>query len=210
MNTEATYLCLTHEHFLLEFILLLCQLQGASTLYGPHTLSAYIQEFTKLATALAEGKPVESGLPPPNLLDKQLSLLPGVILDDVPINVDFGSVIEDVPTEGAFKGGDVVTAKFWSACPRNDLFTEGTFALVEMLDTKGMWNSAYDDDDLSLQFLWSRPSTMSPYSYATIRWEIPNTAPPGTYRLRHFGAAKHFGGGDLQYFNGTSKTFVVS
>eukprot|EP00250_Pteridium_aquilinum_P019165 c24326_g1_i2 orf=126-2429(-) len=184
--------------------------EGASTLYGPHTLSAYIQEFTKLATALAEGKPVETGPPPLNLLGKQMELLPGVVMDSVPDNVNFGSVIEDIPSQKLFRGKDVATARFWSACPRNDLFTERTFALVEMLDRKGSWNPAYDDDDLSLRFLWSRPSGLSPYSYATIRWEIPSTAALGTYRLRHFGAAKPFGFGNLQYFNGTSKTFTVS
>lgn len=184
--------------------------EGASTLYGPHTLSAYIQELTKLAAALAEGKSVEPGTPPPDLYDKQLEYLPGVVFDDTPANVNFGDVIEDVPPKGSLKMGDVVIASFWSACPRNDLFTERTFSLVEVLDTKGSWKPAYDDDDLSLRFLWSRPSTLSPYSQATIRWEIPTTAAPGTYRLRHFGAAKHFGGGNLQYFNGTSSTFVVS
>lgn len=184
--------------------------EGASTLYGPHTLSAYIQEFTKLAAALAEGKPVEPGPPPPNLLEMQMELLPGVIMDGVPADSEFGSVIEDLSATKFFRGRDIVSARFRSACPRNDLFTEGTFALVETLDKKGSWNPAYDDDDLSLRFLWSRPSKLSTYSYATIRWEIPNTATPGTYRLRHFGAAKHFGGGDLHYFNGTSKAFTVS
>ncbi|KAI5074343.1 hypothetical protein GOP47_0010304 [Adiantum capillus-veneris] len=184
--------------------------EGASTLYGPHTLSAYIQEFTKLATALAEGKAVDPGPSPPNLLDKQVGFLPGVVMDAAPDNAEFGSVIKDIPVKGAFKGGDIVSARFQSACPRNDLFTEGTFALVEMLDNEGNWNPAYDDDDLSLQFLWSRPSTLSAYSFATIRWEIPDTAAPGSYRLRHFGAAKLFGLSDLQYFNGTSKTFSVT
>jgi neutral ceramidase len=30
--------------------------QGASTLYGPHSLSAYIQEFQKLAAAMVGNK----------------------------------------------------------------------------------------------------------------------------------------------------------
>ncbi|MCO5590712.1 hypothetical protein L7F22_044687 [Adiantum nelumboides] len=184
--------------------------EGASTLYGPHTLSAYIQEFTKLATALAKGEPVDPGPPPPNLLDKQVGYLPGVVMDAAPSNSQFGSVIKDVPIKGTFKRGNIVTARFQSACPRNDLFTEGTFALVEMLNTEGSWKPSYDDDDLSLQFLWSRPSGLSAESFATIRWEIPSTAAPGSYRLRHFGAAKLFGKSDLQYFNGTSETFSVT
>lgn len=38
--------------------------EGASTLYGPHTLAAYIQEFSKLATAIVAGDDVISGSPP--------------------------------------------------------------------------------------------------------------------------------------------------
>lgn len=183
--------------------------EGASTLYGPHTLSAYIQEFTRLATALAEGNSVEEGPSPPNLLHKQLELLPPVVVDATPFGKDFGDLIEDVPQNKSYSKGDVVLVTFWSACPRNDLFTEGTFALVEQLGTNGSWNSVYDDDDLCLHFIWSRPSTYSSHSRATIRWEIPETAYPGTYRIRHFGAAKHLFG-SIRHFAGTSSVFVVT
>lgn len=183
--------------------------EGASTLYGPHTLSAYIQEFTKLATAMAIGEIVDQGPSPPNLLGKQIALLPGVILDDTPDNVSFGDVITNVPSHASYKAGDVVAASFWSADPRNDLFTEKTFALVEQLDKNGRWSPVYDDNDLSLRFLWSRPESLSPYSQATIRWEIPENSSPGTFRLHHFGAARPLLS-PIKYFNGTSSTFVVS
>lgn len=183
--------------------------EGASTLYGPHTLSAYIQEFKKLATALAKGEAVEEGPSPPQLLNKQLELLPGVVADSTPLGSNFGDLIEDVPLNASYVKGDIVMIKFWSACPRNDLFTEGTYALVELLDTNGSWSPAYDDDDLCLRFMWSRPSSKSPYSHATIRWEIPDTAYPGLYRIRHFGAAKHIFG-SVRHFIGTSNTFMVS
>ncbi|KAH7314758.1 hypothetical protein KP509_21G019100 [Ceratopteris richardii] len=203
-NSYSQYVA-TYEEYQVQ------RYEGASTLYGPHTLSAYIQEFTKLAIALAEGTVVDPGPSPPDLLDKQIELLPGVVLDAIPPGSHFGNVIDDVPAEGTFNKGDIITARFQSACPRNDLFTERTYTLVEKLTADQKWIPAYDDDDLSLRFLWSRPSTFSPFSVATVRWEIPDSAVPGTYRLRHFGAAKtNPFSNKLQYFTGTSGTFLVS
>jgi neutral ceramidase len=174
-------------------------------------LSAYIQEFTKLATSLVEGKPVaDAGKPPLDLLHNQVELLPGVMYDSTPLNTRFGDLIEDVQLNATAKAGDVVTARFWSASPRNDLFTEGTFALVEVLDAESGWKAVYDDDDLCLKFLWSRPLKLAGYSQATIQWEIPANVISGTYRLRHFGAAKPFLVGNLHYFDGISSPFVVS
>lgn len=50
-------------------------IQAASTLYGPHTLSAYIQEFKKFAEAMAKGEKIMKGPSPPDLFKAQLSLL---------------------------------------------------------------------------------------------------------------------------------------
>lgn len=183
--------------------------QGASTLFGPHTLSAYIQEFKKLATALVTGSAVQPGPQPPDLLGKQISLLPPVILDATPPGIKFGDLLSDVPKNSTFKRGGIVNVTFWSACPRNDLMTEGTFALVEILQGKDSWIPAYDDDDFCLRFKWSRPARVSPRSYATIEWRIPESAAPGVYRIRHFGASKSLLG-SVSHFTGTSSALVVA
>lgn len=183
--------------------------QGASTLYGPHTLSAYIQEFKKLASAIITGQPVEPGPQPPDLLEKQISLLTPVVMDATPSGMNFGDVSSDVPKNSTFKRGDLVTVAFWSACPRNDLKTEGTFALVEILHGKDAWVPAYDDDDFCLRFKWSRPSKLSARSQATIEWRIPESALAGVYRVRHFGASKSIIG-SVRHFTGSSSAFVVA
>ncbi|CAK8565859.1 unnamed protein product [Lathyrus sativus] len=192
----------THEEYQVQ------RYEGASTLYGPHTLSAYIQEFKKLAKALISGEPVESGPLPPDLLDKQVSLLPPVVVDGTPFGVNFGDVSSDVPQNSTFTSGDVVTVSFWSACPRNDLLTEGTFALVEILQGKDTWVPAYDDDDFCLRFKWSRSFKLSPMSKATMEWRIPHGVTPGVYRISHFGAAKGLFG-SINHFTGSSSAFVV-
>lgn len=201
-NTYSQYVTTFEEYKVQRY-------EGASTLYGPHTLEAYIQEFKKLATALINGQTVEPGPPPPDLLDKQISLLTPVVLDTTSFGVKFGDVKTDVPPNSSFKRGDIVTATFWSACPRNDLLTEGTFALVEILQDQKTWVPAYDDDDFCLKFKWSRPEKLSPQSHATIEWRIPKTAVSGVYRISHFGASKALFG-SIRHFTGSSSAFVVA
>ncbi|KAG2690739.1 hypothetical protein I3760_09G204300 [Carya illinoinensis] len=201
-NTYSQYVTTFEEYKVQRY-------EGASTLYGPHTLDAYIQEFKKLAAALISGQTVEPGPQPPDLLDKQISLLPPVVIDSTPPGINFGDVETDVPPNSTFKKGEMVTVTFWSACPRNDLMTEGTFALVEILQNRKTWTSAYDDDDFCLRFKWSRPAKLSPQSHATIEWRIPSSAASGVYRISHFGASKSLFS-SIRHFTGSSSAFVVA
>lgn len=49
--------------------------EGASTLYGPHTLAAYEQTFDDLATKLAQNQPVPSGPAPFDMRGKTFSFV---------------------------------------------------------------------------------------------------------------------------------------
>ncbi|KAL8140976.1 hypothetical protein V2J09_006997 [Rumex salicifolius] len=202
-NTYSQYVTTFEEYEVQRY-------EGASTLYGPHTLAAYIQEFTKLTNSLLRGQATEPGPQPPDLLNKQLSFITPVVADTTPPGVDFGDCSVDVSKNSTFIRGDKVEATFWTACPRNDLMTEGTFALVEMIlpGTK-TWVSVYDDDDFCLKYKWKRPFKLSPSSQATIEWRVPDSAPSGVYRIRHFGAAKALLG-SIRYFTGLSSAFVVA
>ncbi|CAA7052195.1 unnamed protein product [Microthlaspi erraticum] len=200
-NTYSQYIATFEEYEIQRY-------EGASTLYGPHTLTAYIQEFKKLATALVNGQTLPSGPQPPDLLSKQISLLSPVIVDSTPIGVSFGDVKADVPEKSTFRRGQQVNATFWSGCPRNDLMTEGSFAVVERLRDGGDWVPVYDDDDFCLKFKWSRQTKFSPESQATVEWKVPESAVPGVYRLRHYGASKSLFG-SVSSFSGTSSAFVI-
>ncbi|VAH61874.1 unnamed protein product [Triticum turgidum subsp. durum] len=200
-NTYSQYVTTFEEYQIQRY-------EGASTLYGPHTLSAYIQEFQKLATAMVENKEVPTNIQPPDMLEKQIGLLPGVMYDSTPPGVHFGDVSSDVAANSNFRKGSTVNATFYSACPRNDLLTEGTFALVEKLNGND-WIPVYDDDDWSLQFKWSRPSKFSPRSFATLEWTIPEDAASGVYRLRHSGASKPLIG-SIKHFTASMDTIIMS
>lgn len=174
-------------------------------MFGPHTLQGHIQEFKKLATALAQDREVAAGPEPPNLLDQQYEFLPGVMVDRAPTGVAFGDLKQDVPPNAAFRIRQTVSVVFYTGNPRNDLLTEGTFAVVEMLDA-GVRHSVYDDDDWSLKFLWSRGNRFAATSFARIDWTVPATAIPGVYRIRHFGAYKLLVG-SVKHYTGVSREF---
>ncbi|KAG8378043.1 hypothetical protein BUALT_Bualt08G0097100 [Buddleja alternifolia] len=185
--------------------------EAASTLYGPHTLSAYIQEFKKLAESLARGdKNVGRGPSPPDLSSVQISLLADPSGDSPPPGVKFGDIKQDVKN-GPFKVGDRINATFWSANPRYDLLTEGTFSLVEMLQEDRLI-PAFDDDDFCLYFKWDGPffSSAGLYGLATIEWEVRHGTKPGVYRLRHYGSFRTAKDSPVNYFTGASSGFVVS
>ncbi|KAH6805928.1 Neutral/alkaline non-lysosomal ceramidase [Perilla frutescens var. frutescens] len=185
--------------------------EAASTLYGPHTLSAYIQEFKKLAQSLARGdKNVARGPLPPDLSAVQLSLLPDPTGDSPPPGVKFGDMKHDTRSSGPLKAGDRLNATFWSANPRYDLLTEGTFGVVEMQQGE-KWIPVYDDDDFCLYFKWEGPlySSHGTYGLATIEWEVPKDATAGLYRFRHFGSFKTTQDSPINYFTGASTGFVV-
>ncbi|WCJ44326.1 Neutral ceramidase [Euphorbia peplus] len=203
-NTYSQYVATIEEYAQQRY-------EGASTLYGPHTLSAYIQEFTRLAEAMAKGEqPPKTNLSPPDLTSKQLRLLLDPFIDSTPKGINFGDVKQDVniPKKGSFKTGDRPSATFWSGNPRFDLLTEGTFAVVEFLQG-ARWIPAYDDDDLSLFFKW-KSDNVTFSNLATIEWEIPEKATSGVYRLRHFGSTKKTSDSAIEYFTGASTSFTVS
>lgn len=201
-NTYSSYVT-TYEEYKMQ------RYEGASTLYGPHTLDGYIQEFRKLAEHLVTGTPVPATQPPPNLLPRQWSLLPPVEMDAAPFGLSFGATVRDV-SFGGYEAGSLVEVVFQSACPRNNIRRNGTFLAVDRLDeASGTWLTVATDRDLSTKFIWGRPFHLSPESTATIRWAIPGDAPPGMYRIRHFGTWKRLGG-RMGEFAGASSPFRVA
>lgn len=172
-NTYSSYVTTFEEYQVQRY-------EGGFTLFGPHTLDAYIQEFRSLAQEMVDGKEVvaaEEGPQPPNLLPLQWSLVPPVIDDGLPAGVNFGSVYLDV-TNSMFRQGDVVSATFHSGCPRNDVRAGGTFMTVEKKVAGGR-----HDYRLSSSFLgrWVAVLTRMMFGGSTkresggARWEVVHT-----------------------------------
>ena len=182
--------------------------EAASTIYGPHTLAAYQQEFDKLAYAIAHGLTVPEGPKPLNLSSVQWSFIPGVVLDTVPIGKNFGDVHKDVDSGRVYKNGEEVVVEFWGGHPKNNLMTQKTFLTVEKLQPNGQWHAFLVDGDWDTKYHWRREWLSE--SIVTITWTIGETFPvePGTYRIQHFGYYRSLEQYVLPY-QGTSSPFKV-
>ncbi|KAH8685995.1 neutral/alkaline nonlysosomal ceramidase-like protein [Tricladium varicosporioides] len=184
--------------------------EGASTLYGPYTLNAYINltlTYLPYLSATSKSRPAP-GPSPPNNVNSSLSFITGVIFDGKPIFKEFGQVKTDV--RPSYPIGSCVSAIFHGANPRNNLRLEQTFAMVEKLDeTSGIWTMERDDSDWGLIFNWKRTNEILGHSEVEIVWETEHTAQAGQYRLRYYGDSKAVGG-QITAFEGTSGVFVLT
>uniref|UniRef100_A0A7M4EU91 Neutral ceramidase n=1 Tax=Crocodylus porosus TaxID=8502 RepID=A0A7M4EU91_CROPO len=163
----------------------------SSTIYGPHTLSAYIQLFRRLARAIAthEVQDLPKGPEPPFFNVTNFTLLPAVLPDVAPLNKTFGDVLQDVKQQ--YQVGEVVEVTFVSANPRNcaDNMTDHTFLTVEKYETASRsWHVVHNDASWETRFYWSKG--LHGRSNATIEWHIPNTTKPGVYQIQYFGYRK--------------------
>ncbi|GLI66734.1 hypothetical protein VaNZ11_010675, partial [Volvox africanus] len=128
--------------------------EGASTLYGPHTLDAYIQEFLRLADAMIAGRAVTSNVQPPDLELHQVSLFAPVVLDWVPPSASFGDVTEQ--PQPSYWHGQTARAVFRAANPRNNLRINLTFMAVELLITAFEEDHPGIETAAALIWLWQR------------------------------------------------------
>ncbi|KAH8671258.1 Neutral/alkaline nonlysosomal ceramidase [Xylariales sp. PMI_506] len=200
--------------------------EGASTLYGPHTLASYINVTLSLIpylSASSNNHPAPGPNPPDNS-NRSLSFIPGVVHDLPPLFKSFGDVLTDVPH--VITRGSPASVVFVGANPRNNLRLEQSYAVVEKLvvplnDTskidqelvrdgvdKKNWKVYRDDKDWHLVFRWRRTSEILATSEVAITWEIEDWAENGIYRIKYFGDSKGLSG-TITGFEGVSGEFEV-
>lgn len=206
-NSYTHYIATEEEYSIQRY-------EGASTLYGPHTLNAYINltltYLPYLYSSSPEIPPPPPGPSPPIYTNESLSFIRGVVFDRAPFFKSFGDVISDVGT--AYTPGAKASVTFVGANPRNDLRLEKTYAAVEKLDAQtGLWEVIRTDDDWSLIFEWRRTSSVLGTSEVEITWEIEDdvSIPGGKYRFQYFGASKTPVSGEVVRFEGVSGVFGV-
>eukprot|EP00936_MAST-01D_sp_MAST-1D-sp1_P000050 g50.t1 len=195
--------------------------EGGSTIFGPLQLNGYIQEFSRLATAMAKGEAVDPG-PLPDDFSSKLSGGQKPKGESPPKGKSFGDITVDVPTpkSGVYvAGADIVQATFVGGWPNNNLRQGGTFLEVQRQTTSGAWQTVAVDGDVETRFrsVPHKCGLLSSCAYhdSTISWYIP-AAPDtvaGTYRLVHYGTyfdSPLLKDGKLVEYNGTSSTFKVA
>ncbi|KAK3685736.1 Neutral/alkaline nonlysosomal ceramidase [Podospora appendiculata] len=183
--------------------------EGASTLYGPHTLAAYVNLTLSFLPYLgANAAPVPAtklGPLPPDNRNRSLSFITGVVYDGTPIGKNFGDVLTDAAA--SYHKGTSAHAVFVGANPRNNLRLEATYAAVEKQNGTA-WSTVRDDSDWTVVFNWKRVNGLTGTSEVDIVWETESWAEPGTYRIRYFGDQKN-ALGKITAFEGASRSFTL-
>ncbi|KAG5352626.1 hypothetical protein C0989_001449 [Termitomyces sp. Mn162] len=157
-NTYAHYVTTREEYSVQRY-------EGASTIFGQFTLEAYIDKYSSLVPFLADnatGTP-PSDLAPVDQTSKAISLQSGVLFDSAPFKKTFGTVLVDVNTT-PYHAGDVVSAQFVGANPRNNLRLESTFLTVDQL-VDGQWKTVRSDSHPSTTYQWVRVDTASRFGF---------------------------------------------
>ncbi|NWY05839.1 ASAH2 ceramidase, partial [Nothoprocta ornata] len=214
MNVVIAGLCNVYTHYITTYEEYQAQrYEAASTIYGPHTLSAYMQLYRGLAKAIATNtvQDLPSGPEPPLFNVTSLTLVPAVIADRTPSNKAFGDVLQEVRPE--YRVGEVAEVTFVSANPRNSAenATEHNFLTVERyINSSGSWSVVHNDASWETRFYWTKG--LLGQSNATVEWHIPSTTEPGTYRIRYFGHYKKiplFRPAVYYAFEGISSAFKI-
>jgi len=178
--------------------------EAASTIYGPHTLSAYIQQYRALVGAMMRGDTLPPGPPPPDLSDQEISFVPGVVMDNPPPGYSFGDCkVQPVDSSP----GQRVTASFVSGHLRNNLMLEDTFMTVERLE-EDEWVVIAEDSDWETLLEWRRTNVILGESEVELSWDIPEDTPEGLYRFGHKGYHHTIIRGNF-YYEGWSNEFKV-
>ena len=214
-NSYAHYVATEEEYSAQRY-------EGASTLFGPNTLAAYINltltylpylDKPSIALTLPD---IQPGPSPPVNTNRSLSFIAGVVYDGAPFGKSFGDVLSN-PGSGPFSPGKVVNTTFVGANPRNNLRQESTYAAVERKKESGDWEVVRNDRDWNLVFLWKRTNSLLGYSEVTIQWQIeddyysvgdPTPLQDGTYRMHYYGDSKN-ALGQISSFEGIGGTFTV-
>lgn len=214
-NSYAHYVTTEEEYDVQRY-------EGASTLYGPNELAAYINltltylPYLDSASDVAKLPNIRPGPNPPVNTNRSLSFITGVVYDEAPIGRSFGDVVSN-PGRGPYRPGDTVNTTFVGANPRNNLRQELTFAAVERETDSGEWEVVRDDRDWNLVFNWERTNSVLGYSEVTIQWQIeddyysvddPRPVQSGTYRMHYYGDSRN-GLGDISPFEGIGGSFTV-
>ncbi|KAK6344297.1 hypothetical protein TWF696_007937 [Orbilia brochopaga] len=203
-NTYSHYIATEEEYSVQRY-------EGASTLYGPHTLNAYIRLTLDNIKFLASEntQSIDPGPSPPDNSRSSLSFITGVVYDNPPILKAFGDIITDAGS--TYRSGDTVSVTFIGANPRNNLRLEKTFAAIEYKSGSG-WKQVRSDEDWDLIYNWRRDDGLWGTSSVTIQWIIgtgPKPVPAGKYRVKYYGDSKAPVTGKISDFTGTSREFDV-
>eukprot|EP00094_Tigriopus_californicus_P008850 TCALIF_08531-PA protein Name:"Similar to ASAH2 Neutral ceramidase (Homo sapiens)" AED:0.15 eAED:0.15 QI:0/0/0/0.9/1/1/10/0/689 len=201
-------LCNVYTHYITTFEEYQRQrYEAASTIFGPHTLRAYQQQYGALTASLVTNEAVPQLEPPPNLHEDQISLIPGVE-DQYPTNgLTFGDCTLQPESEAS--AGDTVKVRFVSGSLRSDLKVGGTYLRVER-EQDGQWITVHTDADWETRLYWESDDPINGGNSVEIWWQIPSDVQTGVYRITFESAFKDPEDAIVKPFAGQSNEFNVA
>ncbi|WP_281647368.1 neutral/alkaline non-lysosomal ceramidase N-terminal domain-containing protein [Parendozoicomonas sp. Alg238-R29] len=179
--------------------------EGGATLFGPWTLPAYQQVFSRLSENLIHpGSLPKSEAIPDNLNQYYQNVeVPPVTCAGYE---EYGRLLSSTP-QVAWTG-QVVKACFTSTHPRLAVRRLDTFLTVEKLGENNQWHRIATDDDWDTRFYWYADYAGASSGEACVEWHIPYDTSNGVYRLGHQGIWRSPQGGTATY-HGYSRGFAV-
>uniref|UniRef100_A0A146ME47 Neutral ceramidase n=1 Tax=Lygus hesperus TaxID=30085 RepID=A0A146ME47_LYGHE len=199
-NTYSDYITTPQEYQAQRY-------EAASTIFGPHTLTIYLQHYKGLAGFIKNGSLPDAGPSPPEAFNDVVSFLPGVVFDNPGWGKEFGQCVVQPPQ--SVQAGATLTVTFAAGHPRNNVRQEGSYLSVERLGEGEQWEIVATDADWETKFIWRRTGSITGTSEVDVVWDVPMDVNPGTYRIRHFGSHKLVYGAIRSYI-GISQTFQVT
>jgi neutral ceramidase len=193
--------------------------EAASTIFGPHQLSAYIMKLTELAHGMATGAPPAGDAPPEDFSHKLVDTGKHVSTDNLPRGAKaFGAIMKDA--EGSYRAGDMAEVEFAGGNPLNNLRHQGTFMEVQRCvsgepSQSCEWSIVATDTDWETRITIVKQRGLLRKSARSwvVTWNIPADAVPGTYRIVHNGtyAKKALIGGKVKLteYTGATSYFTV-
>lgn len=176
--------------------------EGGHTIYGPWTLAAYQQEFSRMAEAMRDGKSVDRGPMPNDMRGK----VPSTALGSKRSENEALGHVTTAPNE-SYEKGNIVEVSFESANPQDSYPQLKSFLRVER-QIDGAWSSVATDDDWATRCRWTASEQNPESLLLNVKWELPEDVEPGLYRIGHFGSVKDESGNQKNFF-GYSASFTV-
>ncbi len=209
------------------------QYEGGHTLFGPWTEAGHRQEFVKLARGLKGKETVAPKAMPVDWRGKAASTWQEGPDENAPQGGEFGDVV--TPPAASYKPGDRAEAVLWTGNPSNDYRRGERYFAVERLEG-GSWKQVVDDGAWETTIEWKQTEKLDPKLVdkngkkdpkmeafklspaprelrpdpfeVTLRWNIPQETPAGTYRFVHDGRYK--ASGKVERFVSATPSFQVS
>jgi neutral ceramidase len=143
--------------------------EGGHTMFGRWQLAAYLQEVSRLATAMRDGAPVDHGTVP----------TPAKTPKAARVRDPKAHVVAVRQPEPSYAAGSVVTVVRNVSDPRG--VVQPAYLVVERQDG-GTWKRVASDGDWSTRIEWHHAESWT----ATLTWTIPPDA-SGTFRMLYLG-----------------------